>query len=925
MRLWLCMIVMVVWVSIGVTPASAHANLLRADPLPNAILDQSPAEIRLGFTEPLEPQFSRILLRDQNGTILQTVPSQVNPDDPTEMVLSLTAGSLPDGVYTVVWRALSVADGHSTLGSFPIIVGQASGNIAASTQGSEAIPVDGTLIRWVNLLSLALGVGGLGFWLFVWTPAALEKQALAERRVHALIWLGWLLIGVTGFLLLLLQYSLATGEPLLTGVNGDSLNGLVANTRFGHLWLARMALWAGLGGALWFARSDRWFDWIALLIGAAILAINSVFSHANAAGDLTASVVADWLHLAAMVLWVGGLMQFVIVIIAVRRQSRTSTAALGQLVGYFSNFARVSVATLIVTGLYAAWLQIGSLDGLLTTPYGQALLFKLILIVPVIAIAAVNLVYTHRGLNNGKAIWEGRLRNLVGAEIALTTGMLLAVGIMTSIAPARSTLEQRATNPQPPQPQPIIETLTVNDLTMELTISPGWIGENTFTLKVTGSDNQPVNNASLIRMRFESQAQNLGESELRPTLNSGGIYTVSGANLSAPGEWRIRTTIQRPDQFDALADFKPQMTAAPQPVFTPPPPPGEPIPNRVWALLLAGILSLLVGGFFLGENRSQLLRASTLLSIGLLLVGGLFLVSALQPINTTVSAAADTFEPAPDAPIKLAVTSRSALPYLVTANGQLLQPGEDSQWQRFAPNLDAEIRDVYLDQQDTIWAATDQGLFAFRDGDWEQLGTLPSSRVVMTHGYLFALGDQGGIIRVPAGGAELEAPRDLKTPLADSSAIEFVMLGNHSHVLDIGGELYHTFDLGLSWELIPSAQPVDSISTDIDGNLLVAQENGVAIWNFAGSWGSTLPLPGGDESPILRTFAEGVYALGAGGLYRLAGNQWDTITLPDSDDAYLTALEFQYPRTLWVLDARGARLWATTDGSHWTMTPIGVQ
>jgi photosystem II stability/assembly factor-like uncharacterized protein len=192
----------------------------------------------------------------------------------------------------------------------------------------------------------------------------------------------------------------------------------------------------------------------------------------------------------------------------------------------------------------------------------------------------------------------------------------------------------------------------------------------------------------------------------------------------------------------------------------------------------------------------------------------------------------------------------------------------------------------------------------------------------MTHGYLFALGDQGGITRVEAGGSELKPPRDLKTPLADASATEFVMLGNHSHVLDIGNQLYRTFDLGLTWEAITTSQPVDSIATDVDGNLLVVQENGVATWNFSGSWGTTLPLPGGDAKTILRTFNAQVYALGAGALYQLAGNEWAAIALPNADDAYLTALEFQYPRTLWTLDAKGARLWSTTDGQQWTLIPV---
>ncbi len=924
MRRWSLIIGMLLAMALLILPVSAHANLIKIDPPPGIALDQAPAEIHLWFTEPLEPEFSKILLRDQNGNILDTAASQVDPNDSTQMTLA-TAG-LADGLYTVVWRALSVADGHSTLGSFPLVIGQsAAGAAAATTLTDSEIPLNAGFVRWSNLLSLALGLGGLAFLLFVWKPIAQTPQPAVEKRINQVIWLGWVLIGVTGFLLILLQYSVATGEPPLTNITADALNGLVANTRFGHLWLARMALWAGLGGALWFARTDHWFQWVALLIGAAILAIGSVFSHADAAYDQIASVTADWLHLTAMTIWVGGLLHFFLMIGTLWRDKQSLVPILDKLVGQFSNFARVSIAALTVTGLYLAWLQVGSIDALLTTTYGRELLLKIILFVPVLGIAFVNLVYTHRGLRRGEQIWAGRLRGLVAAEITLTVGILFVVGLMTSTYPARLVYDQRLANPPPPDPQPISQTLSNNDLTLQLSFSPGWIGDNDFTLTLTDPDGKPVNDATLIRMKFENETKNTGESELRPTLTGDGVYTITGANLSIPGAWRIRVTVQRPDKFDALVDFKPEVPAAPEPPpIIPLPDSNAPLPNREIVLMVMGVISLAVGGFFLGENRLRPLRASTLLSLGLLVSGILFLASAMQGTASTVSAAPtnETFQPAPDAPLRLAVTSNSNLPYLVTADGRLLKPADDSQWHVIP--LGATIRDVYIDVQNTIWAATDSGLYAYKDDQWAQKSTRPVSRLVMTHGYLFALGENGGITRVPAGGAGLEPIRELKTPLADQGASEFVMLGNHTHILQNGSQLYHTEDLGLSWTPLDTSQPIDAISTDIDGNLLVAENSGVITWNYTGAWGSTVSLPGSDPNPVLRTYDSHLYALGSGGLYMQAGKNWNAISLPDSAGAFLSSLEFQYPRLLWVLDAKDSRLWSTDDGKKWTMIRITV-
>ncbi len=611
----------------------AHANLVRAEPPPNSVLNAAPAEIRMWFSESLEPTFSKINLRDKEGNILNTPVTQIDPDDSTQM--SMKPGTLPDGLYTVVWRALSAADGHPTLGSYPLVIGDASQLQGATSQVDDSIRPDSTLIRWANLISLALTMGGIGFFLFVWKPAAPAPTPTIERRIIMLVWVGWILIGVTGFLLLLLQYSLATGYPLLVGINGDSLNSVVADTRFGHLWLSRTAMWAGLGGALWFATTDRWFYLVSLVLGGVILAINSAFSHANGAYDLTASVASDWLHLMATTLWVGGLIHFISIIGSVHNTFEPAAPVLSNVVGRFSNFARISVITLFITGLYAAWLQVGTIEGLLTTPYGQVLLIKLILIVPVIGLAFINLVYTHRGLEAGDEKWAVRLRGLLGAEIVLTSVILVAVGAMTSISPSRTTLAQRASNPTAPTPRPIKDVSTVNGLLIQFDATPGWIGMNTFTLKLVDSNGEPINDVTLIRMRFESQTQNIGESELRPERIAEGVYRVSGANLSAPGDWRIRVTIQRPNQYDTLVDFNPNVPDAPQtqtPV--PVPEPNTPMPNRVLVLLLTGIVALGVGGYFLGENRSKLLQASSLLAIGLLLVGGTFLVSAMQGVST---------------------------------------------------------------------------------------------------------------------------------------------------------------------------------------------------------------------------------------------------------------------------------------------------
>jgi copper transport protein len=899
---------------------SAHASLLRAEPPPNTAIDIPPAEIRIWFTEPLEAQFSRINLRDSNGRILDTPPSQVDPTDPTQMFV--LPGELERGVYTVVWRALSAADGHPTTGFYPIVIGDASLLSATASQVVDDIPLDSAFIRWVNLFSLALGVGGVAFLVFVWRPAVPDGAPRIEARMRLLMGIGWAFIGLTSFLLILLQYALATGNVLFAGIDGNALNSLISGTRFGQLWLARMALWFGLGGALWFARGDSFFYAVALVIGTAILLTNSLFSHAQGAYDVTASVAADGLHLIGMVMWVGGLFYFVSVIGPVRHQLSEPSAVLGQLVARFSNFARIAVAALIITGVYSAWLQVGSLEGLLTTLYGQSLLIKLVLTLPVLGLAFVNLVFTHRGLQAGNALWVGRLRHLVSMEIVLTLAILATVGAMTAGQPARNILSERAANPPAPIPQPLKDVQTANDLLIQFDAAPGWVGENTFSLNIVDTAGNPVEDITLIRMRFESQTQNLGESELRPTQTAPGLYSISGANLSVPGAWRIRLTIQRPNQLDTVVDFRPEVPSAPQPVLaTPPPPPGSPLPDRVWVLLLSGLVALAVGGYFLGENRHHLRQLSALLAIGLVVIGGVFLISAVQGVGVQTASANETgFIPAAASPLHLAVNSNLPAPYLVTAGGDVLQPSAEQTWRTL--QSPAPVRDVYVDMQGVVWAATDAGFYAYQQGAWTAFSDQPTPRVILTHGFYFALGS-GQITRVSAGGIEGNDERTLDIPQPDVPAENLIMLGNHSHVLLNGESLYQTFDLGLSWQPLESSLPINVLSTDPELNMLAVSDAGLYVWNYTdGSLKHNLPLPGGDTQAIVRPFDTDLYALGQGVLYRLHEDAWDVVTLPDADGAVFTALAVQYPGTLWALDAAGNRLFSTTDGQSWAVRSI---
>jgi methionine-rich copper-binding protein CopC len=101
-------------------PAFAHAHLDHAAPTVGSTVAQPPKEVVLWFTEKLEPAFSSIEVRNEQGATVSTGKATV-AGDRTQLRVPLK--SLPPGTYKVIWRVLSV-DTHRTQGDFTFRVGQ---------------------------------------------------------------------------------------------------------------------------------------------------------------------------------------------------------------------------------------------------------------------------------------------------------------------------------------------------------------------------------------------------------------------------------------------------------------------------------------------------------------------------------------------------------------------------------------------------------------------------------------------------------------------------------------------------------------------------------------------------------------------------------------------------------------------------------
>lgn len=100
-------------------PARAHAFPDHSDPAVGSTVSTAPNELRIWFTQDLEPAFSKVEVSDANGAAVDKGDAKV--DAQTANLLRVSLKPLAPGSYKVHWRVVSV-DTHPTQGDFTFTV-----------------------------------------------------------------------------------------------------------------------------------------------------------------------------------------------------------------------------------------------------------------------------------------------------------------------------------------------------------------------------------------------------------------------------------------------------------------------------------------------------------------------------------------------------------------------------------------------------------------------------------------------------------------------------------------------------------------------------------------------------------------------------------------------------------------------------------
>lgn len=619
--------------------AFAHAQLENADPAPGARVARAPTELRLSFSEPVDASFSQIQVLDAQKQQVDRGDSRVDPGDPRAMHVSLQGG-LPDGIYTVAWRTLSAADGHTANGAYPILVGNVAAGVAAAPAASSQsdFSPETAVSRWFFYIAASAMFGALLSWKLVFAPLLRGANAAARRpaaaRMRKLVLAAGVLLLVATLYGAVAQAAAAANVSLLAAIGGPLPN-ILMRGRFAVIWWPRLALALMAVALVRWQDLDDWGGDLALAILPGALLTSSLTSHGAAlASGPYLGVAVDWLHFLGVAAWIGGLASLVVVLpTVVKAGSPAATAdgrvgdrVLGPAIRRFSQLAVASVVVIAASGTFQTWLEVGSWDGLLQTTYGRSIVAKIGLMLVMLLVASYNLLVAGPRLLAlaGKALGQtavlaGRFRLAVRVELALALVVLGIAAVLTGLTPGREELAIQASGET--SAGPVDRPVDAGGLPVRVGVTPAAIGVDEFTVRIPGADPAGYERVQLTLTFLDAE---LGSQPLvlqyQPA-SSPPTWRAESPLLSQAGQWQAELLIRRTGQDDARSAIRfpvigPGVAPAPAALAAYPLLP-SPLTAISYGLVLAGLV--VVGGALLRGGRRVYQTQAALLGAGLVI------------------------------------------------------------------------------------------------------------------------------------------------------------------------------------------------------------------------------------------------------------------------------------------------------------------
>ena len=403
--------------------AAAHATLESTTPRFGKELQTSPATIVFRFDQVVKVLPGAVEVLNTKGVNFAT-SSRVNG-----LELIANVKKLPTGAYTVRWRAIS-ADSHVTSGVWTFGVRVPAPSVQ-DAYGAGGPTVTEHFVRWIWFLSFALTIGALGVRLIclhgVEVPRALARKLAVAAGIGVIVSLE------TGIAAFSLRSEDALQLPIGKFLYGDLSP--MAVTPFGRAFIVMTLGFAFVLALIFMAwlLDTTAYLWPAFAMSLLLVSGLSLSGHdAVDPGSSHWSELADWVHLAAASLWIGGLGTVVGLVWYGAPELRQVVLR------RFSQVATVCVALVVAAGVYLGFVRVPHLHDLWTVGYGQVLVVKSSLVLLALAWGGFHKLVVVPRLEHRSSGFLTRVgRSLAGEALVGVLVLLVAAILVDSRPPPR--------------------------------------------------------------------------------------------------------------------------------------------------------------------------------------------------------------------------------------------------------------------------------------------------------------------------------------------------------------------------------------------------------------------------------------------------------------------------------------------------------
>jgi copper transport protein len=451
-------------------------------------------------------------------------------------------GDLAEGAYLVRWRVTS-ADDHVVRGSFWFVVGfAATPPLAAQLLGTgkPLLSFIEIAARWFGLLALLSLTGTAFFGVAVLNRARIGAPALERPMLLAVTAIFLMAHG----LLAGAQAEAVAEVSLPQALTGEVLGEVLFDGRFAALWWARLALGTLLSILLYRRSHPK----LATLVALLLLTATALSGHASGARLMTELAIAmDALHLFAAALWTGALLGLCLLLPTTLALPREACfERLRVLVPRVSAALVPAVLILLATGVFNAWEQVAKPEALFNTAHGQSLILKLALLVPLLALAAVNLLVLRPGMRAGLDKAARLFAINVRAEAVLVAVLLLPVALLAALPPAA----------RQPFPEPLEMARQADDLRVAFRLNPAWVGVSRFQVDLSDPQGLAPRDVRQVVLTYTMEGMNMGRTSVTMRSLGDGRYEAEGFYVGMPGIAQIGVAIDRGGVGDRTAVFR---------------------------------------------------------------------------------------------------------------------------------------------------------------------------------------------------------------------------------------------------------------------------------------------------------------------------------------------------------------------------------